>query len=144
MLDYLSTRTSIIQRMHFVQQEMAAKYGDFVLFALLERENWPAKWDVVVSASWVGEGVRTTIDRVFDTFDQFLTAEDMSAITQVIVLKPGEPFVQQMLSFMQVQHQANSLFFEFSNEEFNGMEFRRGYVFQWNASALNTLASAAV
>ena len=143
MIEYLSQRTGIIQRMHFVQQEMAHRYGEFVLFALFEREDWPSKWDVVVSATWMGESIRKSIDMVFDTFDQFLTSEDKITISQVIVLKPGEPFVQQVLSFMQAQHQTNSLFFEFSNQEFNVIEFRRGYVLQWQASALNASASAA-
>jgi hypothetical protein len=45
----------IIDRFAEIQKEIAGERGDFVLFAVLEREESPGRWDVVLAAPWFGE-----------------------------------------------------------------------------------------
>ncbi len=118
MMDYQSKKARLLQVLPEIQQELARMRGEFTLFALLERENSVGPWDIIVSAPWVGENTKPTLDLVFDKLKKSLTKEELLTISRVVVLRPDEPFVKEFLVYMRAQQQINPRYHEFTNEEF--------------------------
>src|SRR5205807_6503452 len=66
----------IVDKFVEVEREIASEKGDFVLFALLEREERPGRWDVVAAAPWLGEDKRPALDYIIRKIDSKLSREE--------------------------------------------------------------------
>ena len=76
-----------------IQREIAKERGDFVLFAVLEREESPGKWDVVLAAPWFGEDKKPALSYILHKIDSKLSREERGALSRVVLLDPSDAFV---------------------------------------------------
>lgn len=86
----------IIEKFVEVEKEIASEKGDFVLFAVLEREENPGRWDVVAAAPWIGDDKRPAIDYIISKLDRKLSREERGALSMVALLNPTDEFVEMV------------------------------------------------
>jgi hypothetical protein len=58
--------TEITDKFTRVESRVARDKGDFVLFALVLREDAPDRWDLVASAPWVGDDKQRAVEYLVD------------------------------------------------------------------------------
>ena len=83
----------IVDKFVEIEREIASEKGDFVLFALLEREERPGRWDVVAAAPWLGEDKRPALDYIIRKIDRNLSREERETLSRVVLLDPSDAFV---------------------------------------------------
>jgi len=83
----------IVDKFVEIEREIASEKGDFVLFALLEREERPGRWDVVAAAPWLGEDKRPALDYIIRKIDSKLSREERGTLSRVVLLDPSDAFV---------------------------------------------------
>ncbi len=79
-------------------REIAAKKGDFTLFALLLRANAPGTWDLVVSAPWLKGDRLVTTRKFVRLLVQSIGEEPLTQLSQVVVVPGDDPTVQFILA----------------------------------------------
>lgn len=85
---------SLIENTRQLGRELSAEKGPFSLFALLLREDAPGKWDLVVSAPWVGADRGTALRLVSAKVKQDLAPAELLAISRIVIVEPDSPEVQ--------------------------------------------------
>jgi len=97
--------TITLPRKFRVAEEQATRKGwPFTLFALIEREDTPGQWDLVVSATWAHsdrEGIAHII-KVLSSED--LTTIDWFLISRIVPLDPSDEFVQMIARLFPTEH----------------------------------------
>jgi hypothetical protein len=83
----------IIDKFVALHREVAAERGDFALFAVLEREDNPGRWDVVLAAFWFGEDKKPPLDYFIRKIDARLSPEERRSLSRVVLLDPWDAFV---------------------------------------------------
>ena len=115
----------LFKRFSEIEKEMAAERGEFTLLGLFQRDTTLFdRWDVVVSADWLGEDEYEAMKYIIPEFQKRLTKEQWLMVSGVQVLKPNEAFVQEMLEEIR-EGNGN---FKVSNFDFNGMTLTRGII----------------
>ena len=108
-----------------VEDTLSRQWGEFVLFALLMREDSLDKWDLVVSAFWVGRhDRRSVIQDIADALKAKAPRVDLAAISRIVVLDPGDPFVKAVTRNVKIEHGC----FECHDCWFDGVFIRRGLI----------------
>ena len=120
------TETKLIDKMKEVEQFLASKNGEFALFALLEREDTPGLWDVVVSASWLGttrEDILTIAQQVTLT----LRPQDMTQIARIVPVLPDSEFVLFLQDNYELLNKTGPVV-RLGTAILSGIELRSGYI----------------
>lgn len=86
----------IVDKFVEIEKEIASERGDFVLFALLEREERPGRWDVVAAASWLGDDKWPALNYIIDKIDHKLSREERGTLSMVALLNPTDEFVEMV------------------------------------------------
>src|SRR6266849_3860799 len=84
----------MIDKFVTLYREIAAEKGDFALFAVLEREDNPGRWDVVLAAPWFGDDTGPSLDYLIQKIDARLSPEERRSLSRVVLLDPWDAFVQ--------------------------------------------------
>jgi hypothetical protein len=105
-------------------REKLPKRGGVALFALVEREELPGRWDLVISASWVGESRRSAIEYVVAKLRTSLDPAEFVSISRIVPLRPTEEFVQALYQTVHVEHGL----VELHNQLVNSIQMTRAYV----------------
>src|SRR5208282_263792 len=82
--------------------EMAAKKGEFTLFALLKRPGAFGDWDVVVSAPWLGSGSLKVTREFVRMLTRSMGEGFLQQLSRVVALASDEPrvkFIRENLAF---------------------------------------------
>ncbi len=67
----MKTVKIFLEKLIVVEKKLAAEQGDFVLFGIFLREYAPNnRWDIVVSAPWLDESSRESLDFIIKKFMQ--------------------------------------------------------------------------
>ena len=56
------TVAELTEKFTRLESQIAQEKGDFTLFALFMREDVPDRWDLIVSAPWLGDDKRAAVD----------------------------------------------------------------------------------
>ncbi len=81
----------------------------FILFALIDREDTPGQWDLVVSANWAHsdrEGIAHIIKVLSATN---LTTVDWFLISRIVPLNPSDEFVQMVARLYPAEHELRAI-----------------------------------
>ena len=90
---------------HPLERRIAREKGEFTLFALLEREDVPDRWDLVVSAPWFGPNQHETVGYFIRQIQLQLGSAVMVALSCLVALDPSDPRVREITgSIPQVSH----------------------------------------
>ncbi len=115
--DSLSTT---FEKFCHIEKEIAAEKGDFTLFALFEREDAPSRWDVLVSASWIGENKKDFLSYLAAKISSKLTLDERTMLSRIVILEPSDAFVRNV-NVVAVEHGNN---IRFTNCVFNGVPIK--------------------
>ena len=83
----------IIDKFVALYREAAAEKGNFVLFAVIEREDNPGRWVVVAAASWFGEDKNPPLDYLIGKIEARLSPKERRTLSAVVLLDPSDAFV---------------------------------------------------
>ncbi len=87
-----------------LESEIAAKRGDFVLFALFMREESAAGWDLIVAAPWIGGFSRESVQFFVDEIKSLLGAQALTSLSRIIVFDPYHKEVLEFNRAVEVEH----------------------------------------
>jgi len=82
---------------------IAAKKGEFTLFALLMRADAPGTWDLVVSASWLESGNLKATREFVRLLAQSMGEESLHQFSRVVALDSNDAPVRFILENLAVE-----------------------------------------
>src|ERR1017187_9622836 len=82
---------------------IAAKKGDFTLFALFQRANGLGNWDLVVAAPWLKKGGYQDISSVVDGVDEAIGRRHFRHVAQGAVVDAKQREVKSILATLPVE-----------------------------------------
>ena len=119
---------SEVEKMRQVEQALAHKHGPFTVFALLEREDKVGRWDVVVSAPWLGTAMKD-IRLVAKQVTTLLSPQEVVQVSRIVPLPPESEFVQLLLREVRgVSPDGDGDSWRLGRSIVGDVELRRGYV----------------
>lgn len=113
-----------IAKLKTIEQCLSEKKGRFWIFALLQREDSPGKWDLLVAAEWLQEEDRKSLDHIITALEQEFTQDDLLQLSRIVVLNPDNPIVQDLTAAFSQEHRLNFI----QNIAVNGMQFAQGVI----------------
>ncbi|MDQ3635594.1 MAG: hypothetical protein M3405_13950 [Acidobacteriota bacterium] len=124
MIGVIETRSSkLAEKIRETEVEISSEKGEFVLFALIEREDSLGKWDIVISAKWIEDKKKEVIEFIASNLKNKLNEEEQLMLSRIVVLSPNDPFVKS-LNMIGVEHGTVRI----SNNNFNGVFIKEGYL----------------
>lgn len=115
---------SLIAKLKSIEQRLSKERGRFWLFALLQRDDFPGKWDLLVSGEWLQEKERKSLDHVIAAIEQEFDQDDLLQLSRVVVLNPDNPIVQDLTTVFSQEHKLTRI----QNIMVNGMHFIQGVI----------------
>ena len=82
---------------------IAAKKGDFTLFALFQRANGLGNWDLVVAAPWLKTGGYRDISNVVDGVEEAIGRRHFRHVAQVAIVDEKQAEVRSILATLPVE-----------------------------------------
>lgn len=115
---------SLVPKLKTIEQRLSKKKGRFWIFALLQREDSAGKWDLLVSAAWLQEEDRQSLDHIISALEQDFDRDDFLQLSRVVVLNPDNPVVQELSLAFSQEHRPTFI----QNITVNGMQFVQGVI----------------
>ena len=120
MIDVVENKISVIaEKLQQIEIEISKLEGSFNLFALIEREDSLGKWDLVISAEWIGTNQKQIIDMIAFRISNKLDKNEQLKLSRILILSPSDQFVQN-LNLIHIEHGKTRL----SNTTINGVVIR--------------------
>jgi predicted sugar kinase len=116
--------SGIAEKLQSVERDIHTERGPFTLFALVERDDHPGKWDVVVSAPWFGRNDRDTLNYLVRKLQSVLTKEEVTSLARVVLLKPTDEWVKSVSDYSPSMGRP----VELRNQEIAGVPVRRALI----------------
>ena len=82
--------------------EIAAKKGDFTLFALFKRADAPGTWDLVVSAPWIESGKLKATSEFVNLLTDSIGTQALEQFARVQTVSADSPAVKFILANLPV------------------------------------------
>lgn len=124
MVGLAENKISIIaEKLQWIEIEISQLEGSFVLFALIEREDSLGKWDLVISADWIGNNQKRIIDMIALRISIRLDKDEQLLLSRILVLPPSDQFVQS-LHLINVEHGRVRI----TNCTFNGIVVKEAFL----------------
>jgi len=109
-----------------ILKEATKEKGELTLFGLFLPADSANVWDLVVAAPEFEKGQMETISYFVGKMKTHFLYDEHLALSRITVLEAGDPVLEAILDAIPSgQRQV-----EFRDEEFNGYEIKRGYVFK--------------
>ena len=89
-----------IHKLMAVERAIAREKGDFVLFALVQREEGIGLWDLLISAPWLGTQEAEILSFFARKLKETLTTDEMMRLSRIVLFPPDDPRVQQILQLV--------------------------------------------
>lgn len=88
----------------WLESQIAREKGDFTLFALFMREDVPDRWDLIVSAPWVGEDKDALVSYLVGQIRSRLGKEYLTYLSRIVPVDPDAVAVRDLNRAIQVEH----------------------------------------
>jgi hypothetical protein len=118
------TLSPLVDKLLDIEATINLEVGSLALFALIEREDAPGKWDLVVSAAWAKERQKDLLNRIALQVRNNLTWEERIALSRILILDPVDPFVRAINNMVNVEHGRDRV----SNFFVNGVSIKDSYI----------------
>jgi hypothetical protein len=82
--------------------EIAAKKGDFTLFALFMRSDAPGTWDLVVSAPWLEDGKLKATSELVELLSDSIGVAALHEFSRIATVGKDHPAVKFILATLPV------------------------------------------
>jgi len=114
------TTSALRKAMH----EIAAKKGDFILFALFRRANGLGKWDLVVSAPWLESDTLKVLSELTERLAKSMGRAALAQLARVEIIPSDNPTVKYILKNIPVDDGEHHI----RNTELFGLEMDEGII----------------
>ena len=98
------TGLELSEKFRDLEARIAEEKGNFVLFALFMREDVPDRWDLLVSAPWVGSNKREAVEYFVNQIKSRLGEQDLTSLARIVVVDPQDAAVQALNRAVQIEH----------------------------------------
>lgn len=116
--------TPEILRFRDLEAYVAAEKGGFTLFALFMREELPDRWDLIVSAPWIGGDKQAAVGYFVEVIKSRLGVDDLIRLNRIIIAAPDEAGIQALNEAVQVEHGG----IEVRDHDFFGVTVKLAYI----------------
>ena len=107
-----------------LESQIAVKKGDFTLFALFLREAAPNRWDLMVSAPWLGSNSEAAVRYLVGEIKSTLGDEFLVPLSRIVVLDPNDTAVRSLNQAIKVEHGS----VEVRDSNFFGLPIKHAYL----------------
>jgi hypothetical protein len=119
------TTSLLVDKLLDIEATINQEAGSLVLFALIEREDAPGKWDLVVSAAWAKQRQKDLLNRIALQIRNKLTWEERITLSRILILDPVDPFVRAVNNMVNdIEHDKRRM----SNFLVNGVSIKDSYI----------------
>ena len=112
------------EKIKSIGKEIDTEVGGVVLFGVFKPADAPQRWDVIVSADWVGEDNTPAIYYVGRKLQERLDVEELVSLSRVEALPPSTDFVRSVLGAVRVTDEGA----RFEYRGFNGILMADAYI----------------
>ena len=98
------TVAELTQKFAELESRIAEEKGAFALFALFMREDAPDRWDLIVSAPWLGDDKRAAVNYFVAQIKSRLGEQDLTSLSRIVVVDPEDAAVQALNRAIQTEH----------------------------------------
>jgi hypothetical protein len=98
------TGHDLSEKFRALESRIATEKGGFTLFALLMREDVPDRWDLMVSAPWVGADKRAAVDYLVNQIKVQLGQQDLTSLARIVVVDPQDSAVKAFNGLVDTEH----------------------------------------
>ncbi len=131
-------KSSFVERVYQAYDDLRKKRGDFSVFALIELQKYPNRWDVVVQADWLSAGEWDSMDVIFDVIEPKLTTqEERLMLASVVVLDKSDPFYCELKDLVKNNKELTH------NVTIAGLDIKQIHILQFQADAITQSESLA-
>ena len=120
--------SQLVEKLLDIEIVISLETGPLVLFALIERDDAPGKWDLVVSATLSRERHKDLLNRIALQVRNNLKWEEKVILSRILILDPEEPFVRAINNMANVEHGRLRV----SNSLVNEISVKDAYIFTSN------------
>lgn len=96
--------SNIASRFAGLESRIAQEKGEFALFALFLREDVPDRWDLIVSAPWVGTDREAALNYFVEEIKSVLGSQDLTVLSRIVFIDPSDPAVENLNRAIHVEH----------------------------------------
>jgi hypothetical protein len=94
----------ILEKLVGLEKRLTKEKGPFDLFALFSSDDVEDKWDLVVSATWIGEEKKEALDLLSSQLLVMLKQSEFLTISKIVPLDVYDPRVKEIQKMVQVEH----------------------------------------
>lgn len=94
----------MLDKLAAFELEASSERGEFLLFALLLREDAQDKWDLVVSAQWLQPDNWDDRDSFIKQIRDKLSLDEFLMLSRIVLLEPDNPVLKALQRMINVQH----------------------------------------
>lgn len=107
-----------------VLNEITAEKGEPNLFGLFLRREAPNVWDLFIASPWIERNRSKAMRYLADKVKAHLSSDELLSLSRIVILESHYPLLQAIYDAIPAgKEQA-----VFRNEDFLGLEIKRGYV----------------
>ncbi len=129
---------TLFDKFQRAEGELSREWGAFSLFALFERSNMIGKWDVALSAPWLGTDY-AAIKWMVENLQWRFTDEEWLKFARVVPLNPEGEFVTNIGLLYPMEHGQKHI----PGIVLGGLEINRGIIITANPITANRDAARA-
>ncbi len=115
---------NILEPLKKIEKIISKEKGQFVLFGMFLKKDPGSKWDIVVSANWIGNEAKEFLTYFISKLNPEIKKVDLTTISSVVALKPSDPFVQTINQIIKTEHGDT----RFTNCYFNNIEIKDAFI----------------
>ncbi len=130
---------TLFDKFQQAEKELSREHGAFSLFGLFERRDLIGKWDVVMSAPWLGTDYAARKWMV-DNLQWRFTQEEWLKLARVVPVRPEAEFVVDIGLLYPMEHGLKHV----PSIVLSGPEINRGVIITANPEAARVAETAPV
>lgn len=115
-----------LEKFSVIERNLSKEKGATQLFALIQTEESPGSWDVVISSKGLPddgknlENLRFAVNKINEVLDK----TEIVRVSKVVLLDPNQPFLKELEHFLERNGNPR----EFSHCEINGMKIKHAHI----------------
>src|SRR5262245_56641810 len=107
-----------------MERELSQQRGSFTLIALLERQDIPERWDLLVAAPWIEPDNEQVLRLVAAEVKKRLPPSEIVRISRIVLLDSDDASLRAITSARSVEHSRTP----FNEASHYGLPAERGYL----------------
>jgi len=115
---------ALLQSFGQLQQRLIDQRGPLNLFALVEREDLPERWDLLIAAPWT-KNRQQTVKFVVGEIQQLIGASVLTSLSRILLFDSNDPVVSGLASGITVEGGRANI----RDCTFNGIAIKHGYIY---------------